>query len=306
MVEDTEMVSYNGRIFQRISIDDRVYLAPVASDDREEDRLTAQHNIVIRLFGGSLFSPSIPLADPRRVLDCGYGGGDWAVQFAEEFEDCEVTAVDIFPMLVVDQPENLTLFGYNLNDRLRDPEVFRSRAYDLIHSRFVSQGIGSNRWPSYISDMMLLLRPGGWVQMMEHYPMIQSDSGQLSDQAAVRRWWQAYESAMRRLNRDPRIGRRMQQLLTEKGFRDVRVVIERIPIGGWHLDPTKAQIGQQAVEMVGDLLDSLGVWPFTANLGWSAAQFEYLMHEVRAELANTRLKLYMDLYVARGRRSSRG
>lgn len=146
----------------------------------------------------------------------------------------QVTAIDIFPMLVVDQPENLTLFGYNLNDRLRDPEVFQSRAYDLIHSRFVSQGIRASRWPSYMSDMRLLLRPGGWVQIMEYLPIIQSDSGRLSEEAAIRRWWQYYEGSMRRLNRDPRIGRRLQQILTEKGFRDVQVDVERLPIGSWH------------------------------------------------------------------------
>lgn len=137
-------------------------------------------------------------------------------------------------MLVADQPDNLTLCGYNLNDRLRDPEVFQSRAYDLIHSRFLSQGIKSNRWTSYIHDMRLLLRPGGWVQLVEYYPLIQSDSGRLTDQAAVRRWWQSYEASMRRLNRDPRIGRRLKDILTQDGYRDVVVEVQHLPIGGWH------------------------------------------------------------------------
>lgn len=137
-------------------------------------------------------------------------------------------------MLVVDQPDNLTLCGYNLNDRLRDPEVFQSRAYDLIHSRFVSQGIKGGRWPSYIHDMRLLLRPGGWVQIVEYYPLVQSDSGRLTDQAALRRWWQSYEASMRRLNRDPRIGRRLKDLMTQEGYREVVVEVEHLPIGGWH------------------------------------------------------------------------
>ena len=90
MSEDTQRVSIHGRVFQKISIDDRIYLAPIANDDREEERLTAQHDILARLFGGALFSPGIRLRDPQKVLDCGYGGGDWCVQFAEEYEDCEV------------------------------------------------------------------------------------------------------------------------------------------------------------------------------------------------------------------------
>lgn len=90
MSEDTLRVSIHGRVFQKISIDDKIYLAPIANDDREEDRLTAQHEIVSALFGNVLVSPRIPLRDPRKILDCGYGGGDWSVQCAEDFEDSEV------------------------------------------------------------------------------------------------------------------------------------------------------------------------------------------------------------------------
>lgn len=90
MSEDTQRVSIHGRVFQKISIDDRIYLAPIANDDREEERLTTQHDILSRLFGGALISPGIRLRDPQKILDCGYGGGDWCVEFAEEYEDCEV------------------------------------------------------------------------------------------------------------------------------------------------------------------------------------------------------------------------
>lgn len=47
--------------------------------------------------------------------------------------------------------------------------------------------------------------------------------------------------------------------------------------------------------MIGDLLEAISLWPFTADLGWTAAQFEYLMGEVRSELQDSTLKLYMDM-----------
>lgn len=144
-----------------------------------------------------------------------------------------MTGIDIYPILIADQPENLSLFGYNLNDRLNDPEVFERSAYDLVHSRFVGQGIKTSRWGSYVRDIKVLLRPNGWLQMMEYYANIQSDSGRLSSQSALRRWWEAYVSAMERSNRDPRIGQRLQQLMTEAGLRDVGGTIMHVPIGGW-------------------------------------------------------------------------
>lgn len=136
-------------------------------------------------------------------------------------------------MLIADQPENLNLCGYNLNDRLNDPEVFQARAYDLIHSRCIGAGIKSNRWTSYIRDMKLLLRPNGWIQIVEYYLNIQSSSGRLTDESAVRRWWLKYSEAMSRMNRDPRIGNRLQSLFTEARLGDVRVETIQLPIGDW-------------------------------------------------------------------------
>jgi hypothetical protein len=91
MSEDHERVVIHGRIFQKISVDEKIYCAPVANDDIEEDRLTAQHDLFCRLLGDDLVSPILGLRNPSKVLDCGYGGGDWCVQFAEEYEDCEVS-----------------------------------------------------------------------------------------------------------------------------------------------------------------------------------------------------------------------
>jgi uncharacterized membrane protein len=47
--------------------------------------------------------------------------------------------------------------------------------------------------------------------------------------------------------------------------------------------------------MMGALLESLSVWPFTSELGLTAVQFENLMKEVRIELQNADLKLYVHM-----------
>jgi hypothetical protein len=132
-----------------------------------------------------------------------------------------------------DQPENLDLAVYNLNDKLNDPEVFESRAYDLIHSRFVAPGVKKSRWASYIRDMRILLRPGGWIQASEYQLHVQSNNGRLTEESAVYRWWHGYATAMTALHRDPRIGPRLQELMLTAGLRDIRTEYKRLPIGGW-------------------------------------------------------------------------
>jgi hypothetical protein len=136
-------------------------------------------------------------------------------------------------MPLVNQPENLNLCEYNLNDTLNDPDFFQTRAYDLIHSRCVGTGIKSNRWTSYVRDMKLLLRPNGWIQVVEYYLNIQSSSGLLTDESAVRRWWSKYSEAMSQMNCDPRIGNRLQSLFNEARLGYVRVETIQLPIGDW-------------------------------------------------------------------------
>jgi|TARA_R110002003_G_scaffold193_6_gene14966 hypothetical protein len=90
MSDDSRTVTIHGRDFQQSSVDEKIYCAPVANDDREEERLTTQHEVLRRLFGDAILSPAVRLNEPTKVLDCGYGGGDWSVEFAEEYEECEV------------------------------------------------------------------------------------------------------------------------------------------------------------------------------------------------------------------------
>ncbi|KAF2002376.1 UMTA methyltransferase [Amniculicola lignicola CBS 123094] len=296
--EDLRTVNIHDRDFQKVSVDSRIYCVPV--DEPEEERLEAQHDLITRFCGDRLFFPRID--NPRKVLECGYGRGDWAVAVAEEFEDCEVTGIDIYPTLIADQPDNLFLYGYNLNDRLNDPEVFQRNAYDLIHSRFVAPGLKTNRWTSYIRDMKSLLKPNGWVQMSEYYLNFQSESGRLSDQSALTRWWTAYSRAMEHYsNRNPRVATSLQRYLTDGGFRDVGGWMFHFPVGGW--DP--AAIGRENIQMFAELLDSLALWQLTERLGWTAAQVQVLTNAARAELQDVSLKLYVPVYIAWGRRSSR-
>ena len=90
MNDDFQCVTIHGRVFQKVTIENGIYCVPVANDELEEDRLTAQHDVLFKLFGNALFSPHMRIRDPRKILDCGYGGGDWSVQCAEEFQNCEV------------------------------------------------------------------------------------------------------------------------------------------------------------------------------------------------------------------------
>lgn len=45
--------------------------------------------------------------------------------------------------------------------------------------------------------------------------------------------------------------------------------------------------------MMGDLLESLSLWPMTQRLNKTVAEFSQLMKDVRSELQDNELKLYV-------------
>ena len=65
-------------------------------------------------------------------------------------------------------------------DDLNSPSTFPSNHFDLVHSRMMAGGINASRWPGYMNDMLRVLRPGGWCQMVEIYFNAQSDNGTLT------------------------------------------------------------------------------------------------------------------------------
>lgn len=48
------------------------------------------HAVLRQVFDNRLIFP--PVRSPRRILDCGCGAGDWAIDVATQYPDCEVRA----------------------------------------------------------------------------------------------------------------------------------------------------------------------------------------------------------------------
>ena len=125
---------------------------------------------------------------------------------------------------------------WNLNARFREDrsdDRLRPETFDLVNSRLLAEGIDADRWPLYIRELKHLLKPGGWLQMVELQLHFQSDAGLLSDDSCLTRWWQWYSNTMQQMRKNPRIGRDLQRLLTAEGFNNITARSLDLPIGSW-------------------------------------------------------------------------
>ncbi|AEO55388.1 hypothetical protein MYCTH_2116126 [Thermothelomyces thermophilus ATCC 42464] len=286
-----EVVVYANREFQRYALENGIYFAPV--DDEEIDRLQYMHGIFNMMFDNRLIFPPIPR--PRRILDCGSGSGAWAMEVAEQYLECEVIGIDIYPYPVPeDIPPNLE---FQVDD-LNSPSTFPSNYFDLVHSRMMAGGIHANRWMNYLSDILRVLRPGGWCQMVEIYFNAQSDNGTLTSNHALQVWSQSYMQSIQPL-KDPRAPLRLQNWMTQAGFVEVESRVLTLPLSGWPTVPNLSSdlrenaIGAANQANVHHLMSSLSVYPFAHTLNMTDTDIQLLIAQARSEANDPAFKDYV-------------
>ncbi|KAF5719256.1 methyltransferase [Fusarium mundagurra] len=254
----TETIEHYGRSYQHYSLTNGTYFAPI--DEDEISRLEVMHGVLSRLFDGRLIFP--PIRSPRRILDCGCGPGDWAIEVATQYPDAEVLGIDVSPHMIPENPpDNMELQVDDLNGRF----TFRSNHFDVVHSQMVAGGIHANRWRSYIRDIFRVLNPGGWCQMVEIYFNAQSDNATIQRSAGT-----------------TSIGQ-----LDEK----CRVHGSRVET----LDVANVRLVEWWVALMPDPL-----YPFTQFLGMSFSDFQLLIAQARSEASNPAFKAYFPVYVSLG------
>ncbi|KAK4126302.1 S-adenosyl-L-methionine-dependent methyltransferase, partial [Parathielavia appendiculata] len=298
-----ELVVHSNREFQRYALENGVYFAPV--DDDEIERLQYMHEIFNMMFDNRLIFPPIPR--PRRILECGSGSGAWAIEVAEQYPDCEVIGIDVYPYPVPEHtPPNL---DFQVDD-LNSPSTFPSNYFDLVHSRMMAGGIHSNRWMNYLGDILRILRPGGWCQMVEIYFNAQSDNGTLTSNHALQVWSRSYMQSIQPA-KDPRAPLRLQNWMTQAGFVEVESRLLTLPLSGWPAgatasnvlpDPRENAIGLANRANVQRLLSSLAVYPFSQALNMTDTDIQLLIAQARNEADNPAFKAYFPVYVCIGRK----
>ncbi|KAF4631398.1 hypothetical protein G7Y89_g6735 [Cudoniella acicularis] len=291
-----ETVIIHNREYQQYSVANQVYFVPI--DEDELERLDIMNNVLNRVFDGRLLFP--PLSRPRRILDCGYGNGSWAVEVADQNPRCEVLGIDINPWQPEEIPRNLF--------------TFPAHNFDLVHSQMMANGIHVNRWTEYLRDMFRVTRPGGWCQMVELYYNVQSDNGSLTDGSskdrnskcmrlssfhtdhALRQWSTRYLESLQSL-KDLRVPLRLPTLMREAytlvpGPLASNRKSPKALVAETYADQRENEIGAANRENVQRFLSSLAVYPLTERLGMTIQDVHLLVAQARLEADNPAFKAY--------------
>ncbi|KDN60503.1 hypothetical protein CSUB01_06090 [Colletotrichum sublineola] len=283
----------NGRTYHKYK--DGIYNLP--NDDRENDRLDLQHNLVVRSFNGRLGTapPNDPDAKVGRVLDLGTGSGIWAMEFGDDHPEAEVIGVD----LSAAQPE---FVPPNVRFEVDDVEEVwtYSRPFDYIHSRMMTSSISN--WKAYIKQAYDHLSPGGYLELNEPDLKPLSDDGTLKEDSALMKSIGLIEEAARIFGRPYEDIQGLKDVMIETGFKDVHIQRFKWPTNGWAKDPKYREIGAWNYENFAANWEAFTMAPFTRALAWTKE--EVLIHamEVRRDLADRRIHAYFSLWSIWGRK----
>lgn len=245
-------------------------------DDTELSRLYLFHQVYLKILDSQL--TTVPLEDPTHILDIGTGSGDWAMDIAEQFPDCEVTGIDIAGVFERKAPINCF---WEVDDAEFEWER-PSNHYDLVHLRTMHGAFKD--WRFVYESAYRCLKPGGWIEIMdfvEHQDM----GGVLAyfePESPIHQFMASVNKAAEMTGK-PRGAEHLEpRMLYEAGYIDVRVTDYSIP-----LKLNDGSIGKTWLVAQLATLEAIGLRLLTTHMNWTPEE----VREATASIAKELLEL---------------
>ncbi|KAF2674431.1 S-adenosyl-L-methionine-dependent methyltransferase [Microthyrium microscopicum] len=282
-------VQEHGRTYHAYK--DGKYVLP--NDEKEQDRLDRQHQILKQHLDGQLALAPIESIQLNNVLDVATGTGLWAVEFADKYPDTNVIGTDLSPIQPDMVPPNLT---FEVDDA-EDEWLFR-QSFDYIHLRAVVTCFANPA--AVIRSAYAATTPGGYIEFQDGVFPLQYGRTPPRDSAFVRLFSLLLESA-ERAGRPWTIAPRYSGWLREAGFVDVTEETRRIAIGPWMEDAKSKKLGAWNMDNWVDGIRAAAP-RMLDRLGWTGEDTEALLCLAVDELVQTRIRPMMDMIVVWGRK----
>ncbi|QRV97131.1 methyltransferase domain protein [Ceratobasidium sp. AG-Ba] len=242
------------------------------ADQIENRRQQMQHVFLKALVHGNYIGPVQHVLRPRadgsrpRILDIRTLDGAWAQEMATEFPHCDITSVDIAPITAHIPRPNIAFEVYDLYAGVAEPDS----SFDYVSCRHVQLAV--KEYDRLLFDLHRVLRPGGLLTVCEvenylfevdnppyttlAYKSIPSlchginlvrtaVTNQGIDLDAIYRvgeWMRPGSDWWRRVGEKYNIPAAIVAQASS-GIHPMNSQIILMPTGGWHPDPSVAQVG---------------------------------------------------------------
>ncbi|KAI8342564.1 S-adenosyl-L-methionine-dependent methyltransferase [Chlamydoabsidia padenii] len=209
----------------------------LVQDAVEQDRLVAQHYLLRTAFGGNDYTAPVhfllsqqqqqqPLDESLLgpvVLDIGCGLGQWSMEMATAYPKSTFIGVDLLDNFPQDiKPKNCRFMSLDVRQL---PLPFDDQSIDYIYQRDLNWGLLQDEWNPLIKEYMRILKPGGWIELVEADMETKSSLGKecaMNDKLL---------EGFGLRHQDPYAARRLPSMLATCGFRRVESQFQSLPLG---------------------------------------------------------------------------
>jgi SAM-dependent methyltransferase len=139
--------------------------------------------------------------------------------------------IQIFGIDIYDRQRAGVQEFQKLRGNLNAPLGLAPSTFDLINHRFLVDGINTPRWDSLLPEYRELLKPGGWLQMVEVQWTFQSQSN--VELPALKIWSDTYFEALHIMQKNPLVARDLERRVRFAGFERFQTKKHQISIGEW-------------------------------------------------------------------------
>ncbi|RSM01546.1 hypothetical protein CEP52_008473 [Fusarium oligoseptatum] len=266
----------NGRTYHRLSegnLQDNLYL--------------------ITLDGKRALNPGAETA--KQVLDMGTGTGLWALEFADQHPEAQVSVVGvdlspIQPALPIDDLEK---------------EWTWKVPFDFVFCRMMT---GSFADPEAMAKKVFNgLSAEGWYEIQDIQLPVFCDDGTLDPKTSpIMKWQEGLIDASKKLGRPLGASDQYKAILERTGFHNVDETIFRWPTNSWPKDRKLKELGKWNLANFDAGLEGVSLALFTRVLSWSKEDVLALCADVRRELRNPKVHGYWKIYVVYGQKPKGG
>ncbi|KAH8894492.1 methyltransferase type 11 [Thozetella sp. PMI_491] len=256
-----------------------------SNDDRQSDSLDILHHLFTLVLHGELFLA--PIQEPKKVLDVGTGTGIWAIDFADQFPECEVIGTDISPIQPSLVPPNLQ---FEIEDCTRE-WTFEASSFDFVHIRYLVGSVPD--WTELYKQAYDVLKPGGYLEDYEASPRVYSDDGTLPGESAMAQWGALFLGGGEKIGHNFDIVEQniQNKAMKEAGFVDIQEKWIKIPAGAWPSDRRLKEIGFYASAAIESDIEGFILFVSTVQ-GWTREQIIVYAAVLRKELRSLKYHVW--------------
>ncbi|KAF4958683.1 hypothetical protein FGADI_2233 [Fusarium gaditjirri] len=255
------------------------------NDEQQLESVDISHHYLTVLLDGQLYLA--PIGDNvQKALDVGTGSGIWAIDFADQFPQAEVTATDLSPTQPKWVPPNVR---FEIDDAT-ETWTWKDNTFDFIHMRYLFGAIQD--WAALYQQAYRVCTPGGWVESVEADIHFRSDDGTAEEQEVYKLCNKLYEEGGKAIGRTFFVHDLQPKGMEDAGFVDIKTVDYKIPIGDWPKDPRLAEVGRFVKLTLENDMEGYTLLLWNNVLQWPKDEYQVFLMQSRKALRNRKIHGY--------------